>query len=239
MQCWNCLCELDAEASFCPNCGMDQVNRKVASSQLLICPTCGEAFPESDVTPDAKALECPACLRRHEEERAREDERRELEREKLLNSERFDIRNERSADRFEVVRSFVRVSKLGLTAVLLRKEQKQMVPLIDLSTTGLQCEPEGDFEPGDAVRLELLVPAFGHPLELQGRVRWAESARGGRTRLGIRFDNVDDHASRHLNALSQHRALREAAILLEEKKASSASMPKITEEMIHNRPADF
>lgn len=239
MKCWNCLSQLGETASFCPTCGMDVVNPKAESSRLVICPTCSETFPEAQLAPNGLSADCPSCIKRRQEEKERIEKRKEVEREKFEQSARSHLRNQRNADRFEVARCFVRVSRTGIAAMLLQRDQSRMGPLIDLSATGLQCEAEGEFDSGDSVGVKLLVPAFKEPLGLQGKVRWAEAVGTRRTRMGIQFDKTDPATRKHIQALEEHQALREAAILREEKSSSSAAMLKVPEEKIRERPADF
>lgn len=243
MQCWNCLAEIEPGAAFCANCGIDIVNPKANSSRLVMCPTCNDSFPESQLDSSGLTGECPECRRRAEEERLAAEEKKQEQQQKYSEGERADLRNQRNAVRFEVDKCFVRVTRLGLTAKILRKDQNVMGPLLDLSLTGLQCESEGEFESGDHVSIRLLVPAFKEPLNLAGEVRWAEAADAGHTRIGVRFDKTDANTLKHLRALEDHKALREAARLREEalKKASSAAMAKVNSPPApkRDRPADF
>jgi hypothetical protein len=156
---------------------------------------------------------------------------------RIINSDRADYRNQRKAARFEVTGCFVRISQVGLTAIILRKQPK-LGPLIDLSTTGLQCEADTSYTKGEIVDIHLLVPAFNKPLNLKGEIMWSVCGREGNCRIGVRFDSTDDSTRHHLEALEKHEALRVASNLLEEKR-SSAQIRAVPENKPKDRPADF
>ncbi|MBN2713568.1 MAG: PilZ domain-containing protein [Planctomycetes bacterium] len=238
MRCFNCGTELSEKNEFCPNCGVDVINSKVSSSQLVICETCGVSFSVSLLDRNGYSMECPDCRRIRTRESERKEQTREMQRVNYEESGRSDQRSQRRDARFEVAKCFVRVQLLGITAKILRRDKPQMGPLIDLSITGLQCEEEGDFGKGDPVMIELLVPAFSTPLKMRGNVCWVQSLGGGRVRMGVRFDKTDEKTTAQLRALEKHQALRDAAII-RERNASSSAMLKAVSMPPKERPLDF
>lgn len=237
-RCWNCGTKLLITDEFCPNCGVDfNVHGAETAPAHKLCTVCGTSF-EIDPYTDPNESRCYACRHLSVDDIMTDKERREVDAERMRTTKGIDYRNMRNAQRFEVAKCFVRVHARGLTARLVGKHKVQMGPLIDLSTTGMQCRSEGVFGKGDAVEVELLVPAFNQPLLLRGTVRWAQPDKGG-TRMGVQFDPADEKTHTHLRALESHPDLRDAA-KLREKNATSGEHKAVTQpKQSKNRPADF
>ena len=238
MRCFNCGSMVSDAAEFCASCGVDVLNPKQASSRLVLCPTCGDSFPAAHLDQRGLTNECPVCQRREEERRLEEEEKQELKRERDAQSDRAGLRSQRRAERFEVAKCFVRVNRLGLTAMLLRRNGPTLAPLIDLSRTGLQCIADGAYAKGESIGVSLLVPAFKEPLSLQATVMWVAPAGEGRARIGLNFDDVEEKVGVHLKALEKHEALREAGNIREEK-SRTGQLPKVEPDLPKPRPADF
>ncbi len=216
---------LQNSAAICGNCGVDLVaavmaDRKKDAARAL-CAQCNTSVSLSEMERINGRLLCTACSVKQRSQQELSDERRRKEREMLSQS---GIRSRRKAERFEVARCFVRVAPAGLTAKLLRQDKLRVGPLVDLSRTGLQCVAVGHFQKGDAIRVEILAPAFNRPLMLRATVRWVMSEGEGRTRMGVEFDEADQETQSHLEALEKHEALRNAAYLLEEKKKNTTAI---------------
>lgn len=236
-QCHNCGHDLDDAIPYCPACGISSVQRRcdncghALEDTLDYCPACGFDLPkeaervlctECFATMTKEDLEAsggiPVCAecRRARMSRERKDHEREAETRVLRESiERGDIESLRKNQRFSVEQGFVRIRKDGLAARLLGGDNRQTVPLLDLSTGGLQCYVDGAFAKDDAVVLEILLPVFENPLLLKGAVRWhrEENSHG---RVGIRFDQTDPETARYLAALERYPVLRSATSSMED-----------------------
>jgi len=236
MRCLNCGQEVQPTDRFCANCGID-IRRPATQPTTVrrLCHSCGQEYVHQEGRPSDL---CSACQERIEAKRQSQAERREREQKKFQESARAGLASQRKARRFEVAGCFVRVRKIGMTAMFMRKDQSSAGPVVDLSTTGLQCVAAGDFGKGDPVGLQLLVPAFNNPLSLRGIVRWAKGEDQERTRIGIEFAGVDEAAAAHLAALEKHESLRDAANRLEEKRATR-TLPAMQPEKRSERPQDF
>lgn len=238
MRCLNCGHELGGAEAFCPNCGVDLPRRdKGGSGARTLCKECGAAFSPEEALAGWEAL-CPKCAERHAAAADRTTGRREREKEKFLASDRAGMRSQRKAERFEVAQCLVKISKTGFSAALLGGETARG-PLIDLSTSGLQCVAAGSFAKGDKVVITLFVPAFGSPLELKGAVRWGVPEGKDKTRVGVEFDRADDKTRAHLEALDKHQALRDAALLRDRKTSSTQEMKAVRPPDPGARPKDF
>ncbi len=236
MRCLNCNSEIGDSQTFCAHCGMDVALPKATGPRARLCTSCGQSF--TPMTSSEMDL-CPDCNHRIESRRQAEKERHQRDRQRQDESERSDYSSQRKSARFEVAKCFVRVRVMGVTAVLLRRGKTRAGPLLDLSRGGLQCIAEGRFSKGDVVALQLLVPAFSQPLALNGIVRWVQAEDSEHTRMGIQFADIDAKASAHLTALERHDSLRDAAHLLEEKKASTSQMKAVKPKRQNTRPSDF
>lgn len=240
IRCWNCGYPLESDDEICPNCGIGLLNAYRKQSREDLCAQCGQPFTVEMKDVHSEWTICPVCRDKMLRRRKSESERRRVHREKQEHSDRAGLRSQRAAVRFEVARCFVRVSRIGLTAVLLRRSKPRMGPLVDLSMTGLQCVSEGTFEAGDPVSISLLVPAFNEPLALKGMIKWAEPEGKEQTRIGVHFDQTDEKTRTHLAALEKHQALRDAAYLKEEKQATrEIPKPDLNAPPPGERPADF
>lgn len=119
-----------------------------------------------------------------------------------------DNRPERKAMRFNVAQCAIRLTR--------PEEDFSGIAegVIDLSMTGVQCVSRGVFAKGEALDMELFVPAFKSPLYLKGLVCWVAAVEDGRRRFGIEFFESDEKTQAHLNALHEYESLRNAANFL-------------------------
>jgi len=115
-------------------------------------------------------------------------------------------RVKRDADRFSVPDAYIRY-RTGLFGSL--KDEHELAPLINLSTTGLQFLSKEKLKVGQKLRVELLVPAFNDKLYLKGEVRWM--GRAGLTalyRVGLRFFGLSKEVAVGLGKLADDPFLR-------------------------------
>ena len=112
----------------------------------------------------------------------------------------------REAERFSVPDAYVRY-RLGLIDPF--REDSELTPLINISTTGAQFLTKEKLKIGQKLRLKILVPAFSDNLYVKSHVCWI--GRAGLTalyRTGIRFVGLNRGISTCLKQLDEDPFLR-------------------------------
>lgn len=72
---------------------------------------------------------------------------------------------------------------------LITEGRRRLGTGLDLSAGGIGLELRGDLPPvGGPVTSEFALPGISLPIELEGRVAWADAPR---LRVGVRFERVD------------------------------------------------
>ena len=107
----------------------------------------------------------------------------------------------RRQTRFKVKACFLKCSEAGLLSFL-KKPAGDPLPVLNLSTGGLEFATVKRMAPGQKLRINLEVPAFNELLKFTAEVRWVKAVPKRQLfRVGVQFARVDAETGKKLREL--------------------------------------
>ncbi|MBN2713499.1 MAG: PilZ domain-containing protein [Planctomycetes bacterium] len=204
MRCGNCGSDKVDADGFCLNCGWTNAIHK------SLCQVCGESFLAEDLCACGDMKVCNSCRDRMNTKAISHSEGHKRD---LYQA----TKNPRKAERVSLDQCFVVLMKKGTLTSLFGSSGK-LSPVVDFSTTGLQCLTEMELELGAQVAIQFIVRGMNERFSLDGIVRRITPDRGARSRVGIEFDVGDFSTRQALEGLAKRASFEEANKLLGQQK---------------------
>ena len=114
----------------------------------------------------------------------------------------------RRQTRFKVKACFLKCSEAGLLSFL-KKPGGDPLPVLNLSTGGVEFATTRDLKPGRKLRISMEVPAFGELLKFSAEVRWTKAVPHRKLfRVGVKFARVDGETAKKLRDLEADPMMR-------------------------------